>query len=343
MSTLSSDVEKMSVLNILCFSEESFARELGKRTDDRDVESYVYKEQRGNSQDALTFLRPRKHPEKLRPLLGSLDIADAAVIEVRKVDASIGEVLVAASIAGIERGLVVINPDDDEWVDPEQVRKILEQAGLKSWDFYEKFDPHQVKEVAWRFLDELEQIRKERSSKKSCVPVDQHFNVKGVGLVAIGTVQSGSISKHDNVIVSPGGYSGVIRSLQVMDVDVDIASSGDRVGIAIRNMKDGSLERGVQICVKGDEEVFEAHASTSLTMVRAPFQKRTIENGMVIHASTDLQFVVGRVKHCEDSQITIEWDSPLIIRKDSDRRVILSQLDSIPMRILGHAVNMKKE
>ena len=333
----------MSVLNILCFSEESFARELGKRTDDRDVESYIFKEQRGGSQDALTFLRPRKHPERLRPLLASLDIADAAIIEIQRVDASLGEVLVASSVAGIERGLVVINPEEGGWVDPEQVNKILIQAGLQSWKINEKFDPHQIKEIAWEFLDDLAEVRSERSSKKSCVPVDQHFNVKGVGLVAIGTVQSGSINKHDNILVTPGGYSGVIRSLQVMDVDVDVANSGDRVGVAIRNMKDGALERGVLLSVNGDEVMFETHNSSSLEFVRAPFQKREIEVGMVIHASTDLQFVVGRVKDIENQKIIIEWDSPLTIRSESDRRLILSQLDSVPMRILGHANNMKKQ
>ena len=333
----------MSVLNILCFSDESFARELGKKTDDRDVESYIYKEQRGDVQDALTFLRPRKHPEKMRPLLGCLDIVDAAIIEIKKIDASIGEVLVASSIAGIEKGLVVINPEQGSWVDPEQIKKILQQAGLNSWKINEKFDPHQVKENAWNFLDDLDEVRRKRSEKKSCVPVDQHFNVKGVGLVAIGTVQSGSIKKHDNITVTPGGYSGVIRSLQVMDVDVDISNSGDRVGVAIRNMKDGALERGVLISISGDEEKFETHNSSSVSFIRAPFQKRNIEIGMVIHASTDLQFVVGRVKDFEDNQIFIEWDSPLTIRENSDRRVVLSQLDSAPMRILGHAINMKKE
>ena len=333
----------MSVLNILCFSDESFARELGKKTDDRDVESYIYKEQRGDVQDALTFLRPRKHPEKMRPLLGCLDIVDAAIIEIKKIDASIGEVLVASSIAGIEKGLVVINPEQGSWVDPEQIKKILQQAGLNSWKINEKFDPHQVKENAWNFLDDLDEVRRKRSEKKSCVPVDQHFNVKGVGLVAIGTVQSGSIKKHDNITVTPGGNSGVVRSLQVMDVDVDIANSGDRVGVAIRNIKEGTLERGSLISISGEEKMLETHNSSSLTFVRAPFQKRNIEIGMVIHASTDLQFVVGRVKSFDNDQISIEWDSPITIREDSDRRVVLSQLDSSPMRILGYATDIKKE
>ena len=332
----------MSVLNVFCFSEEDFARELGKRTDDRDVESYVFKEQRGDSQDALTFLRPRKHPDRLRPLLASLDIADSAIIEIRRVDASLGEVLVAASVAGIERGIVVINAEEGGWVDPDQVKKILDQAGLTTWKIIEKFDPHAVKDVIWNFLDELSEIRAERTSKKSCVPIDQHFNVKGVGLVAIGTVQSGSLQKHDNILVTPGGHSGVVRSLQVMDVDVDQANSGDRVGIAIRNMKDGSLERGALISVKGHEDILETHDSSSFKLVQAPFQKREVELGMVIHASIDLQFVVGRVTAIENQRITVEWDAQLTIRTDSDRRLILSQLDSIPMRILGFAIEIKK-
>ena len=59
----------MAVLNVLCVGTEDFARNLGKRTDDRDVESYIHKEMRNEQQDALTFLRPRKHPERIRPLL----------------------------------------------------------------------------------------------------------------------------------------------------------------------------------------------------------------------------------------------------------------------------------
>ena len=128
----------MSVLNVLCLSDEDFATELGKRTDDRDVESYVFKEKRGDSQDALTFLRPRKHPERLRPLLASLDIVDSAIIQVRRVDASLGEVFVAASVAGIERGVAVINAEDGGWVDPDQVEKILKQAGLTTWQIMGK-------------------------------------------------------------------------------------------------------------------------------------------------------------------------------------------------------------
>ena len=64
------------------------------------------------------------------------------------------------------------------------------------------------------------------------VPIDQHFNVKGIGLVAIGYVQSGSVSVHDELHLLPAEGPGTVKSLQVMDDDVSEAVAGDRVGIA---------------------------------------------------------------------------------------------------------------
>ena len=51
--------------------------------------------------------------------------------------------------------------------------------------------------------------------------------------MGIGYVQSGSIKKHDQVEIVPGGNNGVVRSLQVMDDDVEEAFAGDRVGVAL--------------------------------------------------------------------------------------------------------------
>jgi hypothetical protein len=57
--------------------------------------------------------------------------------------------------------------------------------------------------------------------------------------------------------------------------------------------------------------------------------------GDVVHASVDLQFVVGRVESV-DSGLEVTWDSPLYIRKENPPTVIVAQLDSKP-RIMGSA------
>ena len=43
---------------------------------------------------------------------------------------------------------------------------------------------------------------------------------KGIGLVAIGYVQSGSVSVHDELHLLPAEGPGTVKSLQVMDDDV---------------------------------------------------------------------------------------------------------------------------
>ena len=67
----------------------------------------------------------------------------------------------------------------------------------------------------------------------------------------------------------------------------------------------------------------------------SPFQKRNLAVGDGVHASVDLQFVVGRVESI-DSGLEVTWESPLFIRKENPPTVIIAQLDSKP-RIMGSA------
>ena len=326
----------MSVLNVALIGSEDLARRMGKRGDVRDVESYVYKEGSGEEARVLSFLRPLKHPEKLRPLLSVLDVARAGLIEIKQIDSTLGESLVALGCSRIEHGHVVITNDQGSWVDPSQVEVLLKQAGLEGWKIHEgDLDEHSLRDELFEF-QKISSIEIDNSDSPLILPVDQHFNVKGVGLVAIGYVQSGSVSKHDEVEVFPAGEVGIVRSLQVMDDDVDLAVAGDRVGVALRNLRESSLHRGCMICEPGKSALVR-NGSSTIRVKMAPFQKRVFSEGDVIHAASDLQFVVGRVTHVGEESISVDWDSPLWIRSDGSSEVVLVQLDAMPMRIMGSA------
>jgi selenocysteine-specific translation elongation factor len=323
----------MPVLNIAFVGSESLARKIAKKGDVRDIESYVFKEEKNGEMRIISLLRPLKHPEKIRPLLSVLNVAKIGIIEISKVDAALGEICVSFGCANINEGLVIINPQDGEWVDPDQVRIILEQSGLKNWQLFEQLpDEHNIREKLFSFMDNIE------NQKSSLIlPVDQFFNVKGVGLVAIGYVQSGSVSKHDSIQVLPADENGIVRSLQVMDDDVDIAVSGDRVGLAIRNLREEALHRGCMI-IHADSDVLNKNISSTFTLKKAPFQKRVLQIGDVIHAAVDMQFIVGRIKNIEDSKLIVDWEIPLWTRKNFSPPIIITQLDAGPMRIIGTTV-----
>ena len=318
----------MPVLNVGFVGTDEFARTLAKKGDSRDIDSYVHKETVGDETRVLSILRPLKHPDSIRPLLSILNVSRVGLIEVSKIDAALGECLVAFGCAGVERGIVIIKPEEGGWVDPEQVKMLLPQAGL-NWEILENCpEPHEIRHS-------LFEMAMESSVENSLiVPLDQHFNVQGIGTVGIGYVQSGVIRKHDEVEELPGGNSAIVRSLQVMDEDVEQANSGDRVGIAFRGLKEGVLGKGSVIVHKGSSSV-TAHTSSMGSLSKAPFQKRELSVGDVIHASVDMQFRVGRVDEIMEGGLRINWESPLLVRERGESRVILVQLDALPMRIIG--------
>ncbi|MAC97252.1 MAG: hypothetical protein CL971_02275 [Euryarchaeota archaeon] len=329
----------MPVLNVAFVGSEELARTLAKSNDVRDIESYVYKEDREGETCVLSLLRPLRHPERLRPLLSVLNVAEVGVVEINNVDAALGEILVSFGAAGVERGMAIINPSEGNWVDSEQVNMILSQAGLETWKLYESVpESHDIREELYQHMDV---IGSKINSTKMVLPVDQHFNVKGVGLVAIGYVQSGTVSKHDEVLILPANETGVVRSLQVMDDDVDSAVTGDRVGVALRNLREEALHRGCMI-IHPESQSLIRHDNSKIKMKNAPFQKRQLANEDVIHAAVDLQFVVGRIKQVDGEIISVEWESPLWIRAEGSPEILITQLDAMPMRIIGRVETIEQ-
>tara|TARA_B100000405_G_scaffold216953_1_gene153502 strand:- start:3636 stop:4619 length:984 start_codon:yes stop_codon:yes gene_type:complete len=324
----------MSVLNVALIGSDEFARSLGKKGDSRDIDSYVHKESRGDEIRVISMLRPLKFPDSIRPLLSVLDVARAGLLEISELDASIGEAMVALGCAEISRGKAIISPKEGSWIDPDQVRVMLDQAGLSDWGIVDGgVDEHELRSFLFEVQDEMKRPEGP-SSSPLILPIDQHFNVKGVGLVAIGYVQSGSIRKHDEVVILPADDIGVVRSLQVMDDDVEEAVEGDRVGVALRNLREQSLNRGCMICIPGEVGLVSQEVS-NFEMKAAPFQKKTLVEGEVVHASSDLQFSVGRVSSVDGDSIEISWDNPFWVRPDGGSKILIVQLDATPMRIIG--------
>ena len=333
----------MTVLNIAMVGSDDLAKSIAKATDQRDVHTYVNKESGPDGARILSIIRPAKMPERIRPFFNSLCAARVGLIEVTGVDATFGEVLVGFASAGIEKGIFVINPADGEWIDEDQVKGFMSQAGLSGWRQCGT-DGIELREALYGLMDEISGDLESAKMESLVVPIDQHFNVKGIGLVAIGYVQAGSVSVHDELHLLPAEGPGTVKSLQVMDDDVEEAVAGDRVGIALRNTKEEHLTGGSLIIHPAVEDKnkgisiplsLEKHEKSSLELAISPFQKRVLAVGDIVHASVDLQFVVGRVESI-GSGLEVTWESPLFIRKENPPTVIIAQLDSKP-RIMGSA------
>ena len=323
----------MSVLNILFVGSDDVARSIAKKSDSRDVDNYIYKDLKNDGAfSTISILRPNNYPEKPKPFFTALTVSDFGIIEVGKVDAPFGEVIVSMACAGINDGLIIINPSDGEWVDDSQVKALLQQAGLSNWEFVEN-DGVVIREKLIGVLNKIEP----NDADGFVVAVDQAFTVKGVGLVAVGHVQSGKVNKHDDVIFAGSEGNAIARSLQVMDLDVDVANIGDRVGLALRTagaFREDLLGKGSILA--DSEERFEIQAESQFDLNVAAFQKNRLAIGDVVHFCSDLQFVVGRITETKE-KIQIEWDFPIALNKTSKRNPLIIQLEAKP-RIMGFGV-----
>lgn len=329
----------MSVLNVTFLGSEDLAKEIGKVSDSRDVESYVYKENKDSGVKILSLVRPVSFPEKIKGLTSSLTLGDFIVLEVNNIDANLGELLVACSSSGISDGIIILNPKDGNWIDESQLGTLVKQVGLQNWEI-KKLDALGLRQYLLDALDQKEIELRERVNNPLVIAVDQYFNVKGVGLVVIGGVRSGTVNKHDVLKILPSNGTGIVRSLQVMDDDVEQAKAGDRVGIALRNADENSLSQGALIVQKEDSDSVEVHKKTELIFLPAAFARyEPVENG-VIHVAIDLQFVVGRIASVIDNKIIVDWETPLMIRKNSNSRILICQLDAKP-RIIGYSNEFK--
>jgi selenocysteine-specific translation elongation factor len=320
----------MSVLNILFVGSDEVARSIAKKSDSRDVDNYIYKDLKEDGDfSTISILRPNNYPEKPKPFFTALTVSDFGIIEIGKVDATFGEIIVSMACGGIKDGLIIINPSEGEWVDDAQVKALLQQAGLPNWEFVDN-DGVVIRE---KLIDVLNKIEA-NDEEGFVVAVDQAFTVKGVGLVAVGHVQSGKVNKHDNIVFAGSEGNAIARSLQVMDLDVDVANLGDRVGLALRTagaFREDLLGKGSILA--DSEKRFEIRTNSKFKLNKAAFQKNDLVVGDVVHFCSDLQFVVGRITE-NNEKIEIEWDFPIVLNKSSQRNPLIIQLEAKP-RIMG--------
>ncbi|MFB6282984.1 MAG: GTPBP1 family GTP-binding protein [Halobacteria archaeon] len=91
--------------------------------------------------------------------------------------------------------------------------------------------------------------------------VDRTYQVAGVGTVVSGTVRQGVVEEGDTVYLGPlndGKFrKSEVRSIEMHYHRVDKAKPGNIVGIALKNIKDIDVERGMALTVEPGRDVRE--------------------------------------------------------------------------------------
>jgi len=218
-------------------------------------------------------------------------------------------------------------------VPKEKIQPMIKGICLENFEFIAD-DANQLREKL--LSDAAKQKPALTPQTVGTVPVDHAFNVKGVGVVVLGIVAYGTIVKHATLNVLPAAKTAQVRSIQKHDDEFDVASEGDRVGLALKNVDVEDLDRGT--ILTNDPSI----KTTTKLQVQASLVKywqTPIKPGMVMHIGYWTQFITAKVESASETGdpkkpvLSLILEKPLAYRPNDN--AVLMYLDGAKLRVAG--------
>jgi elongation factor 1-alpha len=83
------------------------------------------------------------------------------------------------------------------------------------------------------------------------LPVQDVYNITGIGAVPVGRIETGVIKVGDNVVFNPSAKAGEVKSIEMHHEMMDKAEPGDNVGFNVRGIGKKDIRRG-DVCGPSD-------------------------------------------------------------------------------------------
>jgi selenocysteine-specific translation elongation factor len=295
----------MESYSIFCYNASDYIKEIAKVGTNSDIQLY----HRKDGDIIMTFIEPVKYPEKISSLTDSIYPSDIAIVKVTTINKDLGEVIVALDLMGKTKGFIIA----DEEKKP-IVKKIIENTSLTGYKFFEG--------KPMELIDEIKATKINRDGKDNITVIDHFFKVKGVGTVALGFVLSGTISRHQKMILSDLDREVEIRSIQMNDEDVDTAKAGSRVGLAVKNIEPSDMERGMFL----SDQPFQYAETINGKVNPQKSLKLDLSDNFEVFVSDIMRFQRGKF---ENDHVLLEKKIPMV-----KKVIVLSNNNMVP-RVFG--------
>ncbi|MDD1771253.1 MAG: elongation factor Tu [Methanomassiliicoccales archaeon] len=318
----------MPNLTVAVIGPEGFSKDLGKKGTSSDITLYDAK----RGQDTVSFVEATQYPERLAPLYYACALADAALLIVDRIDAQFGESLLMLDVLRKKKGYILLR----EGMMKEQLAPLIKGTVAEGYEFIED-DLVGLRES---LLDEAVKVARSPGDQPGgSVPIDHHFNVKGVGTVALGFVARGEVKRHDVMKALPGKKEAQVRSIQKHDDDFENALPGDRVGLALKGLDADELDRGFVLTNQADILV-EAKVRGRAELIR--YWPHPLREDMIVHLGHWMQFIPAMIASIDNGA---DWHHPtveLVLEKEvvhpPSSSAVMMHLEGGKLRIVGSLV-----
>lgn len=295
----------MQHLTVGVFGDGAFLKRLGKAGTTNDLAI----RNQADSQRVYTYVSPNSPENKLQPLLQSAGMIDVPVLVANELTKELAEQIVLLDSCGFDSGFIISSSDS--------LRSLISGTSLERYEWIAD-----EKELAAK----LAGLDAKPLSEKVWIPVDNYFDVKGVGTVILGVVRGGVVRKHDALALQPAGKQAVVKGIQSQDKDLEEAGLGTRVGLNLKGVDVSELRRGHVLCK-------EAQVSKTIrpAFTKSRFCKEEVKAGTSIFFSASLQVIAGKIENSNDFTISLEQPAAYL---PGQRCIIASARNALP-RIIG--------
>ncbi len=269
-------------------------KELGRKGTASDVTLYNLV----RDGHVLTSVEPTQFPEKFPPLLYAIALADRVILVATTLDRALAETLATLDLFDSPTDIYL-----NQGVGEGELRRALkgtrfESAALPALDV-----PHLREElVGWSPT--------QQADGPVSVRLDHAFPVKGVGTVALGFVQRGTLHIHDHLRLYPTDREVEIRSIQSQDVDVREAVPGTRVGVALKGVDADEIDRGQVLAPPGTHTTGNQFVLGNRRNSR--YYRGKVDEGSQLQLLIGLQLAPARIQSVTPERLELTVDRPLV-------------------------------
>jgi selenocysteine-specific translation elongation factor len=318
----------MTNLTVAVIAPPDYSKDLGKKGTTSDITFYNLK--KGDA--TVTFIEPTRYPEKLSSLFYTVSVSDRIVLVVDEINATFGECVLMLQCAGKTQGYLILK----NYISLDQITPLIKGTVLEHYEVIEEDIVGLREKLLEISVKQTSHQKTHDAGAVGAVPVDAHFNVKGVGVVVLGFVAQGMIKKHDLLKVLPTEKTAQIRSIQKHDEDAETAVAGDRVGLALKNIESEDLDRG--FVLTNDPAITFATTLTGKAQL-VKYWPAPLKEGMVLYAGHWMQFLPTRL---EKAVVEGDWRMPVLtltmekaLVYPPGARIVLHYLEGGKLRVVG--------
>ncbi|MDD3178131.1 MAG: translation elongation factor EF-1 subunit alpha [Candidatus ainarchaeum sp.] len=216
----------------------------------------------------FTVIDAPGHADYIKNMITGTSQADAAVLLVGAKEGIMPQTKehsFLAKVLGINQVIVAINKMDEVSYDQKRfdevkldVLKLLKGSGYKedliqiipvsAWmgdNVAKKSD-----KLPWyngpTLLDAMDKFTAPASAenKDLRLPVQDVYNIKGVGTVPVGKVSTGIMKPNDKIVIMPENVQTEVKSIEMHHEQLDAARPGDNIGFNLRKIGPRDIKRG---------------------------------------------------------------------------------------------------